>query len=107
MANQTDIDALEKRLKKLEAENAQLRQSSGGRQPVTVREDMYLGNPILNFEGPFRPFSLGLTKLKAIKACSAEVDAFLEKHQDSKAEPQQIRGRTKASDRDTQHEIQI
>ena len=75
----TENEKLLKRLRDLERENARLRQKAGD-QKITAREEDYKGHPILTFEGPFRPFSLGLKKLRAVAACPGEVQAFLSKH---------------------------
>jgi hypothetical protein len=80
-----DIDANEilKRLKELEEENARLRSVAhdNGPKPLTVKESDYKGHPVLTFEGPFRPFSLGLTKLTIIKQAWSQVDLFLSRHE--------------------------
>ncbi len=60
-------DELIQRLKQLEEENARLRQAGGRSQPIPTREDEYKGNPILIFERPFRPFSLGLKNWGLLK----------------------------------------
>ena len=72
-------EKLQNRLRELERENARLRKKSGD-QKITAREDDYKGHPILTFEGPFRAFSLGLKKLRAVIACPDQVKAFLNKH---------------------------
>lgn len=79
MPNETE---LETRIQQLEAENARLK--SGKARPVeyAAREDMYEGHPVLVFEGPLmrRSFTVGVSKLKTIKACWHRVDEFLAKH---------------------------
>jgi hypothetical protein len=77
-------EQLLKRLQQLERENARLRKKTGD-QTTTTREDEYKGHPVLNFDGPFRSFSLGLKKLRAVIACEDEVKAFLDKHAQTKA----------------------
>jgi hypothetical protein len=81
---------LEKRIKQLEEENARLRSSRVKPSEFTAREDSYEGHPTLVFEGPLmrRSFTLGLAKLRTIRACLRYVDAFLEKH--SKIDDEQI-----------------
>jgi hypothetical protein len=50
-----------------------------------VTESEYKGHPTLNFEGAFRPFSLGLKKLLVIREVWPEVEAFLERHGEIKS----------------------
>ena len=70
-----------RKIKQLEEENARLKQSSPRPVAVTCREGDYKGNPVLTFEGPFRPFSLGLKKLRVVKECGKQVETFLKKHE--------------------------
>lgn len=77
---QNDQDIL-KRLKALEEENARLRALSGKDEPkLVVTEGEYKGFPTLTFEGSVRKFSLGLTKLRALKEAWPLVEAFLQRH---------------------------
>jgi len=69
------------KIKELEEENARLRQGPKRAETVTCREGEYKGNPVLTFEGPFRPFSLGLKKLRVVKECGKQVETFLKKHE--------------------------
>ena len=79
MSGQTE---LEKRIKQLEEENARLK--SKGLKPTefSAREDSYEGHPTLVFEGPLmrKTFTLGLAKLRTIRACWRQIEAFLDKH---------------------------
>jgi hypothetical protein len=72
-----------KRLRTLEEENARLRHSAkayNAAKTLTVTEGEYKGYPTLTFEGPFRSFTLGITKLKILKQAWPEVESFLERH---------------------------
>jgi hypothetical protein len=72
---------LRKKIEALERENQQLKSA---RRPseYTVREEKYKGHPVLVFEGPslIRPMTLGVGKLKAVQACSPQIDQFLSRH---------------------------
>jgi hypothetical protein len=87
MSEQTE---LEKRIKQLEEENARLKSKGAKPTEFSAREDSYEGHPTLVFEGPLmrKTFTLGLAKLRTIRACLRYVDAFLEKH--SKLDDEQI-----------------
>ncbi|MCC1498182.1 hypothetical protein [Alcanivorax sp. 1008] len=78
--NQDDKDIL-KRLKALEEENKRLRaaQNNEGAKLIVTEGD-YKGYPILTFEGSVRRFTLGLTKLKALKEAWPKVEDFLRRH---------------------------
>lgn len=77
---QNDQDIL-KRLRELEAENARLRAASLKEEvKLIVTEGEYKGFPTLTFEGSVRRFTLGLTKLRALKEAWPLVDAFLQRH---------------------------
>ncbi len=87
----TDMDTTEvlRRLKELEEENARLKSiaNDSGAKPLTVKEGDYKGHPVLTFEVPCRPFSLGLSKLTIIKQAWPQIDLFLSRHaKKSKAE---------------------
>ena len=76
-----DEQEMLKRLRELEEENARLRSAAKWATPkTTVTESEYKGHPTLNFEGAFRPFSLGLKKLRVIREAWPEVETFLERH---------------------------
>jgi hypothetical protein len=78
---QNDQDIL-KRLRELEAENARLRAASSKEEvKLIVTEGEYKGFPTLTFEGSVRRFTLGLTKLRALKEAWPQVESFLERHQ--------------------------
>lgn len=47
---------------------------------LIVTEGEYKGFPTLTFEGSVRRFSLGLTKLRAIKEAWTQIEEFLERH---------------------------
>lgn len=68
-AKQSDQYLLE-RLKALEEENARLRAvNSNGKARLIVTEGEYKGFTTLIFDGSVRLFTLGLTKLRALKEC--------------------------------------
>lgn len=70
------------RLKALEEENARLRAGSTNQKAkLIVTEGDYKGHPTLTFEGSVRRFSLGLTKLRALKEGWQQVEEFLRRHQ--------------------------
>ena len=79
MSDQTE---LEKRIKQLEEENARLKSNGAKPAEFSAREDSYEGHPTLVFEGPLmrKTFTLGLAKLRTIRACWRHVEAFLDKH---------------------------
>jgi hypothetical protein len=81
MSSKADEQEMLERLRELEEENARLRSAAKSATPKpTVTESEYKGHPTLNFEGAFRPFSLGLKKLLVIREVWPEVEAFLERH---------------------------
>lgn len=70
-----------KRLKALEEENARLRAASAKEEvKLIVTEGEYKGFPTLTFEGSVRRFSLGLTKLRALKEAWPQIEEFLQRH---------------------------
>lgn len=71
-----------KRLQQLEEENRRLRETAtkAPLDKIEVVEGEYKGHPTLTFKGPFRHFTLGLTKVKAINECWSQVEAFIRKH---------------------------
>jgi hypothetical protein len=73
---------LEKRIKQLEEENARLKAKGGKPAEFSAREDSYEGHTTLVFEGPLmrKTFTLGLAKLRTIRACWRQIEAFLDKH---------------------------
>ena len=78
----SDDQAMLKRLRELEEENARLRNARPPETGATlsVTEGDYKGHPTLTFEGPFRSFTLGLKKLTVIKELWPQVEAFLDRH---------------------------
>jgi hypothetical protein len=79
MSEQTE---LEKRIKQLEEENARLKSKGAKPTEFSAREDSYEGHPTLVFEGPLmrKTFTLGLAKLRTIRACWRQIETFLSKH---------------------------
>ena len=84
MNAEQDQQEIMRRLRELEEENARLKQSSAdqGERKLIVTEGEYKGHPLLTFEGSVRRFSLGLTKLRAIKEALPQIDSFLRQHSD-------------------------
>ena len=63
MANKSDEEAILRRLRELEVENARLRGVAKEKLvKLVVTEGEYKGHPILTFDGSVRRFTLGLTK---------------------------------------------
>lgn len=81
MSAEVDTQEILKRLKALEEENARLRMNSNSSstKPLTVTESEYKGHPTLVFEGPCKPFALGLKKLSILKQAWPQVEQFLER----------------------------
>lgn len=52
---------------------------------VIITEGEYNGYPTLTFDGPFRRFTLGMKKLRALKQAWPEVESFLERHSRGKS----------------------
>ena len=86
MPSKSDEQEMLKRLRELEEENARLRSTvkSSANAKLVVTEGEYKGHPTLTFEGPVRPFSLGLRKLQLIKEAWPEIEAFLQRHAKTK-----------------------
>lgn len=85
MSAEVDTQEILKRLKALEDENARLRKATVSNviKPVTVTEGEYMGHPTLSFEGPCKPFTIGLKKLSIIKEVWPQVELFLERQSKS------------------------
>jgi len=78
---------LEKRVRELEEENARLRANRAKGGEYSAREDTYNGSPVLVFERPSgKSFSLGSSKLTAIRICWHKVEEFLRKHGKAKVD---------------------
>ena len=82
MPSKSDEPDMLKRLRELEEENARLRSAvkPNSSAKLVVTESEYKGHPTLTFEGPVRPFSLGLRKLQLLKEAWPEIEAFLQRH---------------------------
>ena len=88
MPSKADEQDILKRMRELEEENARLRSAAQSATPKpTVTESEYKGHPTLNFEGAFRPFSLGLKKLLVIREVWPDVEAFLDRHRETSSKP--------------------
>jgi len=83
-----DQEEILKRLRELEAENARLKSAAASAEPakLIVTEGDYKGHPTLTFDGSVRRFTLGLTKLRAIKEALPEIEAFLRRHHKAESE---------------------
>jgi len=74
-------ETAEEKISRLEKEVASLRALKGNPESFSVREEMYKDHHVLVFQGPVtRPFTLGVGKLKTLKACMTEVERFLARH---------------------------
>jgi|GEM_PF-940938 hypothetical protein len=88
MSPENEESDILKRLRALEEENAHLRhlaKSYNVAKTLTVTEGEYKGYPTLTFEGPFRSFTLGITKLTYLKQAWPEVESFLQRHAQKKS----------------------
>lgn len=75
--------ALQKRIEELERENRALRHAAsqpGKRNAIVVTESSYQGHPTISFDGPGRPFTLGLRKAAVVLYCLEEVRQFVARH---------------------------
>jgi hypothetical protein len=70
----SDMENKDEKIKKLEVEVARLRGQ------IVVTEEEYRGHPVLRFSGAFRPFTLGLSKSKAILKSIDRIKSFVEKY---------------------------
>jgi hypothetical protein len=87
MKNTSENQDVLERLKALEEENARLRaRSSQPKAKLIVTEGDYKGYPVLTFEGSFRRFSLGLTKLRALQEAWPTIESFLRRHEMNSAD---------------------
>ena len=86
MPSKSDEQEMRKRLRELEEENARLRSAvkPSASAKLVVTESGYKGHPTLTFDGPVRPFSLGLRKLQLIKEAWPEIELFLQRHAKTK-----------------------
>lgn len=78
-----DPNDLVQRIEALEAENMRLRQLHGlkdpnAKKPTTSHITMYKGHPVIQFEGAFRPFALGLKKASIVLEKIDDVRFFVE-----------------------------
>ena len=89
MSAEVDTQEILKRLKALEDENARLRKVSNSSpvKPLTVTEGEYMGHPTLTFEGPCKPFTIGLKKLSIVKQALPQIELFLNRHANNGSNP--------------------
>jgi hypothetical protein len=82
MTSEIDSQEILKRLQALEEENARLRKAANLKEtkPLKVSEGEYKGHPTLVFEGPCKPFALGLKKLGILRQAWPQVENFLDRH---------------------------
>lgn len=82
MTNKQSDQEILKRLRELEEENARLCAVTRKQEnKLIVTEGEYKGHPTLTFEGPMRRFTLGLSKLRALKEAWPLIESFLERHE--------------------------
>lgn len=87
MLQDSEAQEILRRLRLLEEENARLRRATNDSgKKVMVVEGEYKGHPTLSFQGPFRPFSLGLKKLRVIQETWPEIESFLQRYAKSHTE---------------------
>jgi hypothetical protein len=69
-------------IERLKAQIERLQSGKKRASEFSVREDTYKGHPILVFDGPslIKPFTVGIGKLRAIKACWHRVEEFLDEN---------------------------
>lgn len=70
-----DLSALQAQLDALKAENEALKAASTKATRVEITE--YQGRPTLHFQGNFKPFHAGMSKLKAIMELETQVKTFI------------------------------
>ncbi|MBN2323716.1 MAG: hypothetical protein JXQ30_08275 [Spirochaetes bacterium] len=70
----SDTEEKDEMIRKLEEEVARLKGQ------IVVTEEEYKGYPVLRFTGAFRPFTLGLSKCRAILKTLDKIQSFVEKH---------------------------
>jgi hypothetical protein len=70
-----DISTLQAQLAALAAENERLKAQTSRETRVTLED--YKGTPVLKFEGNFKPFHAGMSKLKAILEMEKTVQKFI------------------------------
>ena len=70
-----DIENKDEKIRELEEEIARLKGN------VVVTEEEFRGHPVLRFTGMFRPFTLGLSKCRAILKTIEKIKSFVETHE--------------------------
>jgi hypothetical protein len=78
-------DEILARLNKLEEENRKLRAQVSGQPQAPVKQTttyvaLWKGNPILRFDGAFKPFGIGWKKASIILECIDSVRMFVEQN---------------------------
>ena len=83
----SENDEILRRLKALEEENLRLKKQLQTTEtpievkPTTTHVTLWKGHPVIRFEGPFRPFSLGLRKASVVLEKIDDVRFFVENNQ--------------------------
>jgi hypothetical protein len=81
-----DVEAMRRRLEELEKENARLRgQKIIKKDQIHAVVGDFKGHPVLKFEGPFKPFTLGLRKSWIVLQMLPEMQAFVDRYKDQLA----------------------
>ena len=70
----SDMEDKDEKIRELEEEVARLKGQ------IVVTEEEYRGHPVLRFTGTFRPFTLGLSKSRAILKTVDRIKSFVEKY---------------------------
>ena len=80
-------DDLRNQLEKLRQENLKLKDQLQEKSTFNTTKKVirysygsYKGHPVITFEGPGRPFSIGLKKASVILACKNVLESFVHKH---------------------------
>jgi hypothetical protein len=79
-----NYDEMKRRLEELERENARLKGEKIIKpEDIQTITGVFQGHPVLKFEGPFRPFTLGLRKSWIVIQKIDDIRRFVElnKHQ--------------------------
>lgn len=69
-----DVNALLAKIARLEKEKA------AATKATTITLGEYRGHPVVKFEGNFRPFNLGFSKIRAVLSVADELKAMMEEH---------------------------
>ena len=81
-----DFETMRKRLEELEKENARLKgQRILKKADIKAVVGSFKGHPVIKFEGPFKPFTLGLKKSWIVLQKLDDIRAFVEQNKEQLA----------------------